>query len=515
MKINSSIALLLICLGALILRLALLTFIQHPGIGDPNHYYNLGIRLIEGHGFTIDYVWHFNHLHDSIVHPDDHWLPLTAVLAAGGMSLFGQNTTGALVAFVVIGAALCVVGYTAARQFGCGEIGSLFVAAAVGVLPEFVLNSLRTDTTIPNALFACGSILLFTRGLQTGRTLPFILSGFLGGLAYLTRNDAILLLPALAVTLVVYARRGSLRRWYYAALMPLAMLLVVSPWLIRNAQVLGYVTPRETQYMYFFTDQRDHYAYQREFSLETMLAQQTPAQLVGKRLFEMAAAAKVMYTSLDIFLPVAVIGGLILAVRDRQCLLVLTPTLIFLLGAFVFYTVFVPYKAQSGSFKKAYLTLVPLLLPLAGYALERAITDRRLQIGTATLAVALMGANAVELVRADTQFTARYLNYARAVVEKAKTLPDTNADGEIILMVQDPFMMRYLGLRGVMIPMESRDKVLDAARHYGVDYMMMPPDRPSLDPLYTGVESDPRFIHVADISGTDVALYRLDYDATG
>src|SRR5690606_34354217 len=118
-----------------------------------------------------------------------------------------------------------------------------------------------------------------------------------------------------------------------------------------------------------------HYAYQRDFTLQTMLDQQTPAQIIGKRLFEMAAAAKLMYTALDVFLPVLVAGGLLLVVaaRDRERLLALAPTLVLLLGVFVFYTVLVPYKAQAGSFKKAYLTLIPLLLPLAGYALERAV----------------------------------------------------------------------------------------------------------------------------------------------
>lgn len=504
--------LIVLIVGAFLFRLVVAQGVAHPGIGDPNHYYNLGLRLHEGSGFTIDYIWHFNHLHPDIVHPDDHWMPLAAVLAAVGMSVFGPTTAGALLPFILLGTLLCAVAYYAARQFGCGQAASLFAAAVAAVLPEFVLNSVRTDTTIPNAVFVCLSILLLTHGLKTERPLPFAASGLMAGLAYLTRNDSILLLPMLAVTLVVYWRWGPLRRWYYALLVPLVAVLIAAPWLIRNMQTLGYITPAETQRMYFFADQRDHYAYQRDFSLQTLLAQQTPGQLLGKRLFELAAAAKIMYTTLDVFLPIALFGGLLLlaAARDRERWLILAPPLILLAGALVFYPFLVPYKSQSGSFKKVYLSLIPLLIPLAAYALERAVANPRMRAATMIIALGVMGANAFELVRADARFTASYMDYIRVVVDTARALPDANDDGQLILMAQDPFMLRFFGVSSIMIPMESREKVLEAAQRYRVDYLMMPPDRPSLDALYTGAETDPRFELAARITGANTALYRLN-----
>ena len=182
---------------------------------------------------------------------------------------------------------------------------------------------------------------------------------------------------------------------------------------------------------------------------------------------------------------------------------------------FVFYTVLVPFKSQGGSFKKAYLTIIPLLLPLAGYALERAIHAPRLRVGAMLLGLIFLGANAVELVRADMRFLHTYLQYMDATVQQVHTLPDTNGDGEIILMAQDPFMLRFFGVRSVIMPMEGRDTILEVARRYEVDYLMMPPDRPSLDPLYLGTETDTRFVHVADVAGTNVQLYGFDFDAQG
>lgn len=510
--------LLLITVGALGLRLALALLVTHPGIGDPNHYYNLGQRLVEGHGFTIDYIWQF-HVPPppgQLTHPDDYWMPLTGLIVAASMWALGTSVLAALVPFIVMGALVPPLVYAASRQFGCERRTALLLALSAAVLPEFVLNSLRTDTTIPNVLLLGSAVLLLTHGLQGSSTLAFVGSGVAAGLAYLVRSDSSLLLPMLVATLAAYAvwGRAYIGRWRWALVMPVIAVLLAFPWSARNLQVLGTFSTPKLEYMFFLTDYREHYVYSTELSLQTLLASQTPAQLIGKRLFEMAASVKVMYVTLDVFLPVAVLGGLLLviAARDRRRLLTLVPTLILLLGIFVFYTVLVPFKSQGGSFKKAYIALIPLLLPLAGYALERAV-HQRLQVGLMLIAAAFTAANAVELVRADAAFTARYRSYIEQVAATARALSDTNGDGEIILMAQDPFALRMAGIRAVMIPMEDRDIVLDVARRYNVDYLMMPPDRPALDPLYAGSEQDPRFVPVVTIGGTNAALYGFDFDA--
>jgi 4-amino-4-deoxy-L-arabinose transferase-like glycosyltransferase len=346
--------------------------------------------------------------------------------------------------------------------------------------------------------------------MKRRNALAYVGSGAAAGLAYLTRSDAILLLPMLIVTLVVFvlARRQLYLRFVW--LMPLTAVLIASPWLARNLQEFGTWSSPETDDMMFFTDHSDHYAYGRHFTLETMLATQTPAQIIGKRLFEMAAAAKMMIETLDA-LPVLVAGGFLLLItaRDREKLLTLSPALILLLGGFVVYTIFIPYKAQAGSFKKFYLSILPLLLPVAAYVLERAISDRRVQLGAMVLFVGLLGVNAVYLVRNDARFANDYLASIERMASIARTLPDTNDDGEIILMTQDPFILRYAGIRSLMFPSEDRDTIIEVARRYGVDYLLMPAARPALDPLYLGDETDSRFVTTAEIPGTQYVFYGL------
>jgi hypothetical protein len=284
--------------------------------------------------------------------------------------------------------------------------------------------------------------------------------------------------------------------------------------LIRNQQDLGAATPPGLSSMFFYTAQAEDFAYNREFTLQTMLESQTVPQLISKRLFELAASVKMSYVALDMFLPVVVFGGLILvlAARDKQRLLVLAPALIWVAAIFVTYPILVPFKSQSGSFKKAYLTIIPMLLPLGSYALERMIANRRWQIMVMALIVLFTGANAAELVRADARFTNTYLDSMKLVAAAAKSLPDTNGDGQIILMSQDPFMLKFVGVSSVMIPYEDRDTILMVAKRYGVDYLMMPPDRPSLDPVFYGDETDPRFVRIMAVPKTNAVLYGFNFN---
>jgi hypothetical protein len=507
----------LICLAALVLRGVLAALVEHPGIADPNHYYNLGRELAGGHGFQIDYIWQFYASPEAVVHPIDWWMPLTGVIAAGGIAVFGVSVHAALVPFVVLGALLPLLAYAAARQLGGSETAALFAAAAVAVLPEFVLNSVRTNTLIPNALLVCGAIMLLVRGMRTGDWRALAGSGLLAGLAYLTRSEAILLLPMLIVTTALYAvvRPSALRAKPAALLLPVIVAgLVVAPWLARNLHEFGWLTPPNQSQFAFWDDIREQYAYEPHYTWSTLRASQSLSAIVAKRLFEMAASVKLLYTGLDVFLPVPVIGGLLwlAARRDRDRLLTLAPTLILLLGFFVFYTVINPYMSQGGSFKKAYLSLVPLLIPVGAIVMERAITDRRLLLGAMGLALVLMTGNAVEMVRADVRFTNTYVDDMRRVVATARTLPDTNGDGDIVLMNQDQFMLSFLGMKSVVIPFDDRETILTAAQRYGVDYLLMPPARPSIDALFQGEEVDPRFVLVATVPGTQYELYRLEPD---
>lgn len=508
-----------IVIVGLLTRLILLNFTDFPGINDPNHYYNLGLRLLDGHGFTMDYLWHFNFMPQTLQHPFDFWQPLAGILAYFGMLLLGEGVAQAIIPFIVLGSFIPLVTYLAARQLECSQGSSLFVAACAAFLPELLLNSLRTDTLIPNALAIGLMMICLIQGLKRGQWWLFVMSGIFAGFGYMTRGDNLLLLPMLVVSLTVYAiwgRKDFVHRksWYLVWLTPLIAIVVISPWLMRNLNVLGQwsSTPSLSKLLYF-SDFRDHYHYDREFSLDTLLEERTPSQLVSKRIFEATAAIRMMITTLDGILPAAIVGGLLLILwnRDKQRLFTLLPVVILLGGMYFAYTILVPIANQGGSFKKSYLTLVPLLLPLAAHALDTVITNKAFKHVTFVIVVLLVFQSGIMLVAEDIRFTENYLRFLRQVDTTLSGLPDTNNDDDIVIMAQDPFALRYLGYRSVQIPMEDRDTILDVVSRYHVDYILFPSARPSLDGIYEGSEEDARFIPVAEVNPAAM-IYSFDFD---
>jgi len=337
------------------------------------------------------------------------------------------------------------------------------------------------------------------------------------GLAYLTRNDGLLLIPLLAAIIIIYViMRRKYRdipfHWRGVAIWLAAMLLVMAPWLIRSWQEFGALGSAETDDMFFFTDHSDHYAYGRHFTLETMLAAQTPAQIIGKRLFEMAAGVKIVITGLGEVLAVGLLGGAaylwMKRHEDPKRLLAALPVVLLLVGAFIAYTVFIPYKSQAGSFKKAFLMTAPLLLPIAALAIERAIPHLRWRYGVMGLSLLILAAFAADLVRLDAAAANYYLSRIQTMAAQARELPDTNDDGQLIFMTQDPYMLSYVGLPSLMFPYENLDTTYEIAGRYGVDYLLMPSARPGIDLLLNG-ENDPRFNLIEQVPGTEYSFWRV------
>jgi len=512
--------LLALVVASLLLRLLFLSQVRYPGIADPNYYYSLGQSLDEGRGFTLDFVWEYNNPPADIVHPADYWQPLNSIIIAAAFKIGGQSVMVALLPYVLMGALMPLLAYAAARQFGCNESSSLFVAACAGFLPEFVLNSLRTDTTLPNTWLLVGATLLLTHAVRKQRIWPLLVAGVLAGLAYLIRSDSAMWFPVMIGTALAYRvwQKGQITRRLLVGMggAIIVGLLVAAPWLIRNQMLFGTPTTPHLSRMFFLTHHDEHFAYDDDFTLQTLLASQTIPQLVAKRAFELLASLKLMITTFDIFLPVAVWGGLGLLVmrRDKERLLSLAPTLLFVIGFLIFYPILVPMKSQGGSFKKAFLSLMPLLLPLAGYALEEAIANVRIRQGAMLLCVGLLALFAWDAVRLDQAFVNQYLVYTEKIVALAKTLPDRNGDGEIRLMSTDPFILDFYGIRSVMTPRDDREAVLAVARRYRIDYGLTPTERPALDAVLVQKRvDDPRFEIVAQIPGENKYFYQFTFEA--
>jgi len=477
--------------AGLIVRLALATFAPHPGIADSNHYFNLGRNLADGRGFVIDYIWQYHNPPADVTHPDDYWMPLPAVWAAIGLRAFGGDLFAALLPSVLFGALIPLLAYAIAAAAKLDKPVRLMAMASVVFLPEFVLNSVRTDTTITHVLFVGLATLCFYVGLRQRPPL-LLLSGIFAGLAHLTRNDTLLLAPAMLVGLVIFWRFGGQRlpyRWLIA--LPVGWLIVVAPWLWRNYQLYGELLSSGASRLTFMTYFNDQFTYGRELNLEHWLAWGW-RNILSNMAFQALADVKTMYVVLDIGLPITALIGLWGLRRDRERLLLLALPLIYVLALFVYYTVVAPFGTMGGSFKKSYMSLIPYLAMVSAWALVTYVQPRRIAYAVAALMSAFMLLNAIEVVRADFATARRYNDSIADLGIVLNELGDQNDDGRIIVMTQDPYILTYHGFPALMLPSDDRDMILDAARRYDADYILLPADRPALDALYDGVETDPR-----------------------
>lgn len=518
---SRALRLLAIVAAAFFFRVALLSLVHNPGLHDPVHYFNLGRRLAEGQGFTIDYVWHYSRIPIEIRHGIDHWMPLAGVAAAAGIVFGGATPIAAAAAFVLAGALAPLLTYFAAKQLELADDAALIAALLAAFIPDLVLSSLRTDTTALNVLFIGGAILMLNDGLRSERRLSFVLCGGLVGLAFLTRNDALIFFPALGVVLALHVLGGrrlqSRARLVDACLVGAAFVVVAAPWLWRNQQVLGLLGTAESSRMFFMVEQADHYAYGMPLTWESMLERQSLGELIGARLFQFLAAIKQIFVSLAFPIYVFIAAGVLRLWNGRGMagLLSLAPAFAWLLGILLVYPFLLPLKSQAGSFEKAFLTIVPLLMPPAALALHGFRRRKALRRAIVCVVILWLAGSSVDQVRRETEFADTYYGSIQVLADALAALPDATGDGEIRLMSLDPYVMSYIGYASVMTPFASRGDTLELGRRFEIDYLMMPASRPALDALYLSEESDPRFVlaaHLDDAGAIPFELYRLVYD---
>lgn len=476
-------------------RVALALLAEHPGLFDSNHYYLLARNLVEGRGFVIDYIWQYHQQPADVTHPIDYWMPLAALYPALSMKLFGSSLFAALLPSTIIGTSLSLLALGIARAARLAPAAQLMAAGLVLFIPEFMLGSVRTDTPISYALWVGLALLCFAEGMRQRPPL-LVGTGVFTGLAWLTRIDGILLLPTLVIGMGVWGRFGGQPlRWRWIGLMFLATAVVMAPWLWRNVQVLGSVFPSDFRRTIFITHFNEQYAYLGgEISLNHYLAWGW-RNILGNIAFHALSNIKQAYTRMDIALPVLAVLGLggLIQRRERSKLLLLATPLVFWVVLYLFYTVLAPFHSMGGSYKKSQLALIPWLTLPAAWALETYVRPRRAAYVMAAIIVAFMALNGVEFVRQEMKVMRSYIGPYQELRDTLTELGDANGDGRITVMGEDPWILHtYSYFYSLITPFDDRDTILEAARRYRADFLILPTDRWALDALSSGEETDPR-----------------------
>jgi 4-amino-4-deoxy-L-arabinose transferase-like glycosyltransferase len=190
---------------------------------DENYYFPLAQQITEG-----------SYVDGYIIRP-----PLYPLFLAGFMKIIGTGFTSLLVVASVIRGLLIVgIAYMGRRFFS--ERAGVIAAILLTVYPLLIWTYTRFMTEAIYVPLFLISFYLIDRALGTGRKSHWLIAGFFSGLASLARSTSLVFTLVIAVWLVLRKTptgRFSRANIVAAVLLVVALLVTISPWMIRNAVV--------------------------------------------------------------------------------------------------------------------------------------------------------------------------------------------------------------------------------------------------------------------------------------
>jgi hypothetical protein len=255
--------------------LALVTawFQKAPGYMDADYYYANGIQLASGKGFTEPFLWNYLDGSTSLPHPSHtYWMPLTSILAAGGMVISGQTDYfSARLLFIQLAAFIPVVTALVSWQLQHDRIHA-WLAAALALFCGYYINYFSGIDAFSVYILLGSTLLLWIavpeENYSKSRMIVFAIgAGMAAGGMYLARNDGLLWLAAGLVWSVwrwLKFRNIKARAAFEMIKIPAFLFgasLVVFPWFIHNLNLFGWILPPGTNQAFWLTDYDQIFSY--------------------------------------------------------------------------------------------------------------------------------------------------------------------------------------------------------------------------------------------------------------
>jgi 4-amino-4-deoxy-L-arabinose transferase-like glycosyltransferase len=474
---------------------------SEPIYPDAFYYANLAREVATGAGLQMAYIWNFVEVGGALpatgtlpIPSNAHWMPLAALVQVPFILLLGATEAASGLPFWLAAAACAPLTYAIARDASMPR----WQAAAAGLLvamPAMVAPYLGQPDNFGTFMFL-GSLALWlcARGLR-GHQGSFALGGLIVGLAFLARNDGVLLgLPfALAFAIDRLGRRASPRIGWWPAMACLGgFLLVVAPWLARQLDVFGSISPSSAGgRILFIAHYAELYSVSTEATLGSFLAQ-GPLEIVVSRLGGLGSA---LFIFAVMPLLVVLVPMLLVGVADRRRDAAFWPWLVYGIVLFAFTTLVSAVHVAAGTFIHSAVALVPhaYLLSLIGLAvLVRFVAARRASwdVSRATRNLSLLTVGVIMVVSAaSTVSTIRAWDQERAARAPLLEGLAARAHAGDRVMSPDAGAYRYHGgWGGIVIPDDPLSVVEEALRRYDVRWLAIERSHltPGLRPVLAG-----------------------------
>lgn len=468
---------------------------------DSAHYLAIARSLSRGEGFSNTTHWALNLPRETLPHPDTYRPPLYPLLIALVARAPVDFFTAAKWVSVAMGASLApLVFLLARRRLALGWGPSLVAAVVVLVHHHLVEVGTTALTEATYAALALGGLYF---ALAPAPRAAIV--GVCTALACLVRYQGIVLVPAFLAAMA-FARRCTLRR---TLLFAGTLLLVVTPWLVRNTLVAG--SP-------FRTDLLEHVAaayrpratfYQQFHSIgdgaaNTEVASGTEViRLLAHRAGRIADLFWFDTAGNPILLGFFLVGVVVLARRPgvRGALL----------GIAVFAALHI--ALATATFAKArHLTVVDAIAAIMSAAGVAALVRARLPLRIAAL-VAFTAALGVEAERSARKSRRLEPSDYEAAVALHRAVGSQLEPGDAI-MASSPYHFAYrLDRNAVSLPWSSDPDLLALARRFHVRYVVITAsdraERAAPESFLATGRLPPWLHEVAEIEAPHVWIYEI------
>ena len=219
----------LLALGVRLIFVALYQWAPDDAIG----YDTLARNIMDGHGFSLQSGPPFE--------PTLYRTPVYPYFLVGLYSVFGFHAIAVYLAQAIIGSLTCCLMYFVARLYVVART-AFFVALVNAIYP---FTSYFTGTKLTETLFTfllCAVIYLIVRAYRKEDWRWMCAGGLMLGVAILCRPEN-LFFPFFLAVMFLLSHRFKKPWWKLSAVLVVSSIVVVTPWLVRNYQAAGRITP--------------------------------------------------------------------------------------------------------------------------------------------------------------------------------------------------------------------------------------------------------------------------------
>lgn len=477
------------CLGLATAGIAAV-WVDTPGYMDAQYYMSTARQVAEGHGLSQPFVWNYLDDPQGLPHPShQYWMPLTSLVAAAPMLLFGSAFRVAQIPFLLLTALLPILTAWLAQHYG-GTRRHVFTAGGLAAASGFFLPFfVTTDSFALYAVIGTGIFLAAEWAARAADPWRWLVLGGLIALAHLTRADGPLFFAAAGWALW----RARQARLSGAALLILGYLALMGPWMLRSLAVGGSLLPNAGARTLWLQGYDDLFRYPADSLSFASLAGAGLGQVLRSRLSAL----------MSILVSLWVVNGLVIlaplaawaAWRRRERVSIAAAGLywsaLIVVMSFLF-----PFSGARGGYFHSSAALMPLLWALTPQGLDDLISwaaarrswelpsaRRAFSLGALLIAAAatlyLLAVRLVLPAARGAGWSAAQRDYAR-VGQLLQAEPDA-----VIAVNNPPGYWLATGQRAVVIPAGGEQALLRVVQDFDVAAIVLEANHPEgLDPLY-------------------------------